>query len=272
MTTVLNAYEADRRLAAIPGLDRVVYAHKPVTRLLGRHIAADITEDQCRLYAGQRGKDGVKPATIRTELQALRAATRWAADKGWIERAPKLVMPGRAQPRARWLTRAEADRLLNGCQAPHVRLFCVIALMTGARRGAILSLTWDRVNLDAGLIDFRVPGKAETKKRQVQVPINDTLRAALVEARAAATCQHVIEWAGGPVQSVRKGVAEAARRAGLSSVTPHVFRHTAVTWMMQAGVTIFDAATYAGMTAEMVEKVYGHHHPDHLRGAARALG
>lgn len=272
MTAVLTAYEADRRTVGIPGLDRLVYAHKPLTRVLGAATVDGLTKDQCHLYGRQRAKDGCKPSTIRTEMQALRAATRWAVKKGWISAAPDIPLPPRSEPRARWLRRDEADRLLAACQAVHVRLFCTIALMTAARRGAILGLTWDRVDLDAGLIDFRIPGKAATRKRQVQTPINDTLRAALVEARRFSTCAHVVEWSGGPVASVRKGVAEAARRAGLSGVTPHVFRHTAVTWMMQAGVSMFDAASYAGMTAEMVEKVYGHHHPDHLRGAAKALG
>ena len=40
---------------------------------------------------------------------------------------------------------------------------------------------------------------------------------------------------------------------------------------MQLGVPIWDAAGFLGMTRETLEKVYGHHHPDHLRSAAAAL-
>jgi integrase len=58
----------------------------------------------------------------------------------------------------------------------------------------------------------------------------------------------------------------------LHGVTPHVLRHTAVTWMLQRGVPAWQVAGFAGMTLEMLERVYGHHHPDHLRDAARALG
>jgi integrase len=273
VSAILNAYEADRRLAGIPGLSRLIDAHKPLRRVLGQATAQGLTADQCYLYIRHRANAGRRPSTIRTEMQALRAALRWAATtKRWIATAPDVPLPPRSEPRARWLTRDEADRLLAACVASHVRLFVTIALMTAARRGAILDLTWDRVDLDAGLIDFRVPGKAATKKRQVMTPINDTLRAALVEARQVSTCAAVVEWAGRPVASVRKGVDEAARRAGLHGVTPHVFRHTAVTWMIQSGVPVFNAAAYAGMTPAMVEQVYGHHSPDHLRGAARSLG
>jgi integrase len=57
-------------------------------------------------------------------------------------------------------------------------------------------------------------------------------------------------------------------------VTPHTLRHTAATWLMQAGTDLWVAAGYLGMTVETLERVYGHHHPGHLesvRGAFRKL-
>jgi integrase len=172
----------------------------------------------------------------------------------------------------RWLTRAEADRLLEGCRAPHARLFAEIALRTGARSGAILNLTWDRVNLTSRIIDFREPGKAQTRKRRVPAAINDKLHVALSEALPLATTGHVIEYAGKPVARIKHAFADAAKRAGLPGVTPHVLRHTAVTWMMQAGIPVWQVAGFVGMTPQMVETVYGHHDPEHNRAAAKVLG
>jgi integrase len=64
----------------------------------------------------------------------------------------------------------------------------------------------------------------------------------------------------------------ASALAGLSGVTPHTLRHTAATWLMQNGVPIWEAAGFLGMSAEMLARVYGHHHPDHLRNAAGKVG
>ncbi len=111
-----------------------------------------------------------------------------------------------------------------------------------------------------------------TCRRRVPVPINDTLHAALVEAQAVATTDDVIEWAGGPVAQIKHAFRDAAARAKLAGVTPHVLRHTAVTWMLQGGIDPWKAAGLVGMTVDMVQQVYGHHHPDYLRDAARALG
>jgi hypothetical protein len=42
--------------------------------------------------------------------------------------------------------------------------------------------------------------------------------------------------------------------------------------MMQAGVDKWEAAGFLGMSVEMLDRVYGHHHPDHLQAAAQAIG
>ena len=181
-------------------------------------------------------------------------------------------MPARPEARIRWLIREEADRLPAACKAHHVRLLVTLALHTGARSGAIIGLTWDRVDLPRRLVDFREAGRLRTRKRRVPVPINDTLHAALVEAQAAATTEYVIEWAGGPVARMKHAFRDAAARANLAGVTPHVLRHPAVTWMLQGGVDPWKAAGLVGMTVEMVQQVYSLRHPDYLRDAARAPG
>jgi integrase len=281
VAAILDWYLQDRRERAIPGLARLEWAHKPLVRLIGQKPPAAINEAECIRYAAARRREGmtsrgeaVADATIRTELQALRAALRWAGhkDNSLIADVPAIKMPEKPEARIRWLTRDEAARLLAACKAPHVRLFCTIGLNTGARSGAILGLTWDRVDLDNRFVDFREPGRARTKKRRVPAAINDTLFAALTEARAVNTTEHVIEWAGGPVARIKHAFHDAAERAGLKDVTPHVLRHTAVTWQLQEGVSAWDVGEFVGMDVEMVQQVYGHHHSEHTRKAARALG
>jgi integrase len=71
----------------------------------------------------------------------------WAAKKGLIERAPFIELPPKPAPRERHLTRAEATALLAEAQ-PHILLAIRVMLSTAARVGAVLDLTWDRVDLD----------------------------------------------------------------------------------------------------------------------------
>jgi hypothetical protein len=40
---------------------------------------------------------------------------------------------------------------------------------------------------------------------------------------------------------------------------------------MQRGVNLWTAAGYLGMTVEVLERTYGHHHPDHLAEAVQGI-
>lgn len=63
-------------------------------------------------HAKRRAREGAGPGTTRTELEALRAALRWAHRQNLIATVPALYLPPRPIPRERWLTRDEAERLI----------------------------------------------------------------------------------------------------------------------------------------------------------------
>ncbi len=79
-------------------------------------------------------------------------------------------------------------------------------------------------------------------------------------------------WYGRPVLRISKAFRRLAIDAGMPDVTPHTLRHTAATWLMQAGTDLWEAAGYLGMSTLTLTRVYGHHHPDHLKRASEAIG
>jgi integrase len=52
-------------------------------------------------------------------------------------------------------------------------------------------------------------------------------------------------------------------------VVRHSLRHTAATWLMQAGVDL--GSRWLGMTVEQLEANYGHHHPDFQKRPGKRL-
>lgn len=228
-----------------------------------------IDAEACRSFAANTKS---RVGTIRKRLSVLRAALNWAERKSLIDKAPHVWLPPAPPPRDRRLTRDEADRLRNGCSMPHVRLFVEIALGTGARSGAILALPWRSVDLDNRRIGFG--GGEKQKSRATQVPINSTLYNALAEAKEAAMTDYVVEWAGAPVKSIKRGFREAVKRAGLGpDVTPHVLRHTAASWMAEAGIPMSEIAAVLGhRDSRTTERVYAKYSPDYLQRAVKALG
>ena len=230
-----------------------------------------ITTQDCRDYLADRKSLGRKEGTIRTELGHPRTCLRWAEMHRMIEHAPQIERPPLPAPRDRYLTRAEIDRLLSVDGDPHIRLAILLMLTTAARIGAVLDLTWDRVDMLRGQINLRTDS-AVTRKGRAIVPINATLRAALNTAKAAALSDFVVEYGGKQVGSIKTGFRAACARARLSGVTPHVLRHTAAVHMVEAGIPIPEVAQYLGHSNPSVTfTTYGRFSPDHLRKAADVL-
>jgi integrase len=233
----------------------------------GYKLGKAISKQDCREYAAMRKRLGKSNSTVRTELEALRACLRWHYGKD----APTIPAPPPSKPRDRYLTHDEARLLLENVETPHVRLFVTLALATGARMGAILDLTWDRVDFEHGTIDFNPSGRDINNKRRTVVPMNPKAREALKAAWEGRLTEHVVEYGGKAVASVKKAVSSAARRAKVPC-SPHVFRHTAGVWMAQADVPMQKIAQFLGHTSSRVtETVYARYSPRFMADAAGAL-
>ncbi|MCE8458564.1 site-specific integrase [Rhodovulum sulfidophilum] len=60
-------------------------------------------------------------------------------------------------------------------------------------------------------------------------------------------------------------------KGGRKYITPHVLKHTAITWTVQRGAFLPDVASYFSTSLETIERVYWHHSPDHQRSAVEAM-
>jgi integrase len=271
---VLRRYQDDKRgEIASPYADRRAveqlisfYGDKPVSFITAA------TNKQYEVHS--REKDGWSNSTINRTRNVLRAALRHAVKDKSLRYAPFVPTLSTKSGKIRWLTYEEALRLYRAVRHwrwRYLNLFIRIGLGTGARHEAILDLTWDRVDLEKGLIDFRDPDKAETKKRRPHAPINDRLLRLLRAARRVSNGDHVIMHRGGPIKRIGDAFREACRRADLKDVTPHTLKHTYITWLLREGVSIWDVAGLTNTTVTTIEKHYGHHAKDKLRDAANAL-
>ncbi|WP_366140168.1 site-specific integrase [uncultured Marivita sp.] len=262
-------YVEDRK--GRPVAETMIYTGKSVLKHFGALRADQIEAKCCRDYAGIRDKAGVKPGTVWTELGHLTTVLNWAKNTRLIDHVPSIPRPQKPAPKDRYLTRQEINRLLDAASQPHIKLAILLMLSTAARVGAILELTWDRVNFDRNQIDLRKSASGPRKGRAV-VPINPGLRDALLSAKEAALSDYVIEWGGQPIKKITRGFSAAAKAAGLENVTPHVLRHTSAVHMAEAGIPMSEISQYMGHSnTSITERVYARFSPDHLRHAADVL-
>jgi integrase len=257
-----------------------------VAEWFGAKTLAAVNGKSCRDYAATR------PASAaRRELEDFRAAiNHYFADELL---APKIniQLPAKSPPREKWLTRSDAARLIwtawrktqpmpkGGRRhvARHLARFILVGLYTGTRSAAICgaairpTVGKGFVDLEQGIFYRRAPGTAQTTKRQPYIRLPGRLLAHLRRWERRGICRnYVVEWEGRPVKRIAKAFARLAAECGLD-VSPHVLRHTAVTWAMQNRADPTEARGFFGLTEKTMNEVYLHHHPDHQTDVARAV-
>ena len=240
---------------------------------------ADVRTSVCEEYAEHRrqqpwrrgmrkGTTGAADSTIRQELKTLdRAISAWHGEAPLAAR-PVVSKPDPAPAKLRFLERDEVAHLLRAARRlkfHHLVRYILLGIYTGTRDDRLRRLRWLRASLD-GYIDTRRgilyrAGFAEeqTSKRAPPMILPDRLLGH-VRRWAAQGGSHVITYRGEPVGDIHKSWATTVKAAGLGpDVTPHTLKHTAISWMLWEGRSIWEVAEDTGTSVKTIEEVYGHH-------------
>lgn len=282
---LVDAYKRDREVVRGSTQD---WALRQIVAGMGGKDVIDLASGTSVVvaYRMARGKTGAAAPTVRRELGALKAVLNWARSSGMVPESfrPLVALPPEGAPKTRHLSEAEEARMwavasdwfLNSGRPFRERrtaLFVCLALETAAREAAIRGLTWDRVlwaGASGGVLDFRDPLKAVTRKRRVPVPISDKLAPVLIAAYGEVG--RAGEYVLGHDGAVRKGFEGFREKHGFGDITIHDLRRTWASLRVHWGVPMEQVAAVLGDTVEVVQKHYAHFSPSFLRGAINARG
>lgn len=209
-----------------------------------------------------------KIASVNRELARLRTVLNLAVRRGWLavnpfRRGDVLISQASEVERTRILSRAEERRLLAICteegdgtrrggagslqnyKRTHLKPIIICALDTAMRYGEIMKLVWHDVDFLNGLI-YAEGKNTKTLKKRI-VPLTTRLRVEL-ERIAAASEDAPPDARIFPYLNSKKAFKTACRLAGIKDLRFHDLRHTAITWMIQAGVPYPDVMKISGHT------------------------
>lgn len=286
---ILNFYMIEH-VKTLARPDVPLYRIKYLLQWWDQKRASDIKPKACRDYIEWRMKQigvrgPIQEGTARKDLETLRAALRFYHEEQPLASLPVVKLPKKPGRREEWLTRNQAAALIwaawRNPDAKHLVRFALIIFYSGTRPGAVLKLKWCASNqggwidLDHNKLYRRGENEQETRKKRTPAPIHRRLIPHLHRWRKLDRqigMEYVIHHNGRPVTKLRRSWRTACKGAGLSEkIVPHTGRHTAATWLMQAGVSPWEAAGYLGMSVDTLIKHYGHHSPDYQEQAACAV-
>ena len=219
-------------------------------------------------------RDRRRKATANRILTVLKAALNraWRDGKVASDGAWRRVEPfeGVESARARYLTIAEAQRLINA-SPPDFRRLVQGALETGARYGELCALTVSDFNPDSGTIAIR-QSKSGKPRHIVLTDDGAEFFRGLTSGRAGSEFMFVKEGGEAWLRSHQADPMEEANKN--AKITPpinfHGLRHTWASHAVMNGVPMLVVAKNLGHSdTRMVEKHYGHLAPSFVADAIR---
>ena len=265
----LRAYEADlagflekTRLTAPSGIDRGLV----------------------RGYIASLQAEGRSRATVLRKISAVRSFTRYLREQGQLARDPfvQVPTPKREKRLPKFLTESEMDELLAAGAAalgelgPRDRAILELLYSSGLRRSEVAALSVGDVDFLSGFI--RVFGKGSKERL---VPVGGGALSRLREYLGARASRGggaplFLNHRGGRLthDGVALVVKRWARLAGFHKpVTPHVFRHSMATHLLNSGCdlrsvqemlghkNLATTQVYTHLSLERLKKVYDGAHP-----------
>ena len=235
------------KVKALSSYWRVELSLRKFNSEFGDMIISHIKPVDLENYQGMRHTEGKADATIDQEIGAAKTAIIKAFDNGIVSgdslkvfRVVKKLLKVNSNARDRVLSPEEFQNLLDNSPS-YLRAILTTGYYTGMRRGEILNLTWNKVDLKDCVIRLMA---ADTKDKEARtIPICDNLMTCLKSLPRSITNRHVFLYRGEPVKDIRASLKKTCGGAGIpygrfkkAGFIFHDLRHTFNTYMRKAGV------------------------------------
>lgn len=220
---------------------------------LAKYSIAAITAQMIAAWRDSRLKE-VSSGTVRRDLQMLSHVFSVAMREWGIHIQANPVSHVRKPPagkaRDRVLTNEERNRLLDAlksCRNPWIRPMVIFALETAARRGEILALRWEGVDLIRGTARLDITKTDEPRT----LPLSSACLSML------STLPRSVDGRVFPVtvEALKHAYERSVARAEIADFTFHDLRHDALTRLARHGLSVLELRAISGhTTANMLQR------------------
>lgn len=217
---------------------------------------------------------GVGPSSIRKAYNYLAAALNSAVDEGLLVASPcrRITLPTDPPKLPPWYTPAQVDAIVAELGEPHATMtlvMCWLGLRWGECAGLrVQDVDWLRRRVQVVGVQPQEGGtwkeypKSIKSRRELPAPAWLIERMALHAPREGllfTTRRQARPLSGSNWRTVWNAAID---RAQVPNHTPHACRHTAASWLVQAGVPLYDVQAFLGHESYETTQRYAHLQPD----------
>lgn len=226
-------------------------------------------------WLGELRKKGLAPATVEkiriTFNRSFELALKWGTAGVTLNPVRGIARPKFSNARNRFLTSEEAARLVTATAAsvnPQLRSIVGLLLLTGARKNELLKAQWRNVDLDRKV--WFIPTSKTGKPRHV--PLSQAAVDIIDQLPRWEKCQWLIPnpKTREPFSDIKRPWETARKLAGLDGLHIHDLRHSAASFMINAGIDLFAVGRVLGHADHRSTMAYSHLANDTLMRAVEA--
>ena len=213
----------------------------------GNMIVSQIKPVDLENYQARKKAKGKADATIDHEIGAAKTMIFKAFDNDMVSgdtlktfKVVKKLLKGSSNARDKVLSPGEYKSLYDNAPR-HIKGILAMGYYAGMRKGEILGLTWNKVNLKERVINLEPEDTKDSEPRTI--PICNELLDILKGIPRGIHSSHVFLFKGMPVKDIRNALKKACKGAGIlygrfvkDGFIFHDLRHTFNTNMRKAGV------------------------------------
>ena len=217
------------------------------------------------------------PVTINRMREMVSSLFTFAIDRDYLNKNPikgtkSIPVPEKEAPE--FFTKPELDKIWSLVD-PFWKPFLRFIYHTGLRKGELINLTWEKVDLDADVPTIKIISIDEWKtktKRSRTIPINNNALTIIKHQRGIHPKYVFISKKGEKIHPNRPYIAikKALNELNLTGHV-HKLRHTHASQLVMEGKSIFEVQKLLGHTKIETTQIYAHLSPEHQQSVVEVL-
>jgi integrase len=265
----ISPYVTKGRLSQVEFTRQKGIVEKYLIPFFGSMRLATVRNSDVIRYVNARMGAGISDGSLIKETGTLKRLFSIAVDQDKIAASPatklKDYLPKAPEGRNRYLKPKELGLVLRSCPE-WLRPIVGLAVSLGTRRGELLAVRWEDVNMTSGKVHLR---KTKNGKER-DVFLNDLARQVLISMGAGKQKRGLVFPDVTPAQ-VTVAFIRACDAAGIEDFSFHDLRHTFASQLRMAGADLHDLKELMGHADLRMTTRYAHLSADHLESAAKRL-
>ena len=252
-----------------------MYMRRHIVPRWGKLHLDEIRQPEVAQWLAEKAAEGLAPATVEKIRvifsRSFELAARWSvpgAEKNPTRGIPRAPINN---ARERFLSAEEAGALrlaLENSPNRQLRYIVGLLLLTGARVSELLHAKWNMIAIEQR--KWLIPTSKNGRSRWV--PLSQSAIDLLAQVPRFPGCQYVVPNPDTlkPYVSVKRAWDTARRDAGMPDLRIHDLRHSAASFMINAGVDLYAVGKVLGHLNHKSTMRYSHLANDTLLAAVEA--